>query len=705
MRFTLLLLSLMLLPLQLLAESLCDSLNKDLKELQKAESSLAHPESGEKLLLLQDQYDAAVADYTIYKGIDDLRTAYFKFNEDVTSLNLGSDTSKDNQILSYLKNFINDLVGTNSNPKMGDLRRFREDLRNGMSATAGILVMEDLIDRLFVNESLQEKLTNQNLSYSSDEFLTELKIQCDRKDKNGSAYEKSSLCQELFTKDAKGTLSNASDGHARQMTVGFFEAYKALLRGEKTEAVKQKLSDYKRTLMAQMPKSSFMQKQLQLVRDVDLQLDKSFQGYREGLKVDPNLSISPNEMAAIMDNVKKFSAEMDALSTSNDRLIGAKERDAIKSATRDSRIKTQFGNLQEVIDSLASKVDKTQDDLISALMGNYEINRARRALAAQVPLDGVRERNPEDEFRKAFNSLGIPSCKDMTFHQSAQERTKHRDSLYQCLSDMNKVSNTSIAQKIKEAKDKVNQLKNKISAIEKTPDYKSFNFLKRATIHSLRTNCKQFQEKKCRPEEQSSVLLDGEKNLSYLTNSMGEILSLYDKDQVKEGGLSTKEVRERSEYCRDTYYSSLASTICRSADIHEQMVTSNKTYRFTEGHDGMKSNPELRPSNTEIWISAAKTPIQNMVPFLLQYRNTNATIGPATNYAKQVKAYNYVTTEYWKNYYEKFPTVGIWGTSSLYPTYYNPLGTTTFNYGSTNSYYGSTLSPTYYSSTGFNFSN
>lgn len=703
MKYSLILIALLLVNLQIQAATLCEDLEKDLKALQTAESTIAHPKSGDKLVSLQDKYDSAIADYTIYKGIDDLRSSYFKFNEDVTSLNLGNKPHGDNQVMSYLKNFVTNLFGANKSPKVREIQRFRDELRSGMTATAGILVMEDLIDQLFVNESLQQKLTNQNLSYSGDEFLTEVKIQCDRKVDGKSAYDRSPLCQELFVKDTKGTLSYAQEGQSKRMVLGFFDAYKALLRGEKSDTVKQKLEDYKKTLLAQMPKSSYMQKQLKMVQNVDGQLEKSFNQYQSALRTNPNQTVSSSDMSLIMTQVKSFTSEMEKLSLDNQRLLGAKERDAIISATRDAKIKGQFGNIQEVVDSLAASTDKTQDNLISAMMGNHEVNRARRALAAQVPLDGIRTRNPEDEFKNAFNSLGIPSCKDMTFYQSAADRLKHRDALYKCLSDMNKTSNASIAEKIKTAKDKAQAIKQQIKEVEDLDDFKNYSYLKNATIRSIRTNCKSLQEKSCRPEEQNSVLLDGEQHLSYLTNSVGEILSLYDASEAKSGGLSTKEMRERADYCRDTHFSSLAPTVCRSAQTHEQMELVNKSYHFSDDAHGMKSDRTSKASNTEIWLSASKAPIQSMVPFLLQYRNTSTNIGYATEYAKQQKAYNYVMTEYWKDYYEKFPSVGMWGTSSLYPTYYSPLTSTSFNYGS-NLYYGTT-GTSYSTLSGYNFSN
>ncbi len=688
----------MIVPLQ--AEPICQALEKDLKALQKAEANFAHPSTNEKILTLQDQYDQAMAEYTIYKGIEDLKTAYLKFNEDVTTLNLAHKKDGENQAISYIKNFVSNLFGENKSPKMKELQQFRSDLRDGMTATAGILVMEDLIDRLFVNESLQKKLMAQNLSYSGDEFLTEIKIQCDRIDAGKSAYESSPLCQELFSKDQKGNLSYAQDGHSKKMVLGFFDAYKALLRGDDKTQIKQKLSNYKKTLLSQMPKSSYMQQQLQLVKNVDKKLEDKFETYRQKAKTNPNQSLSARDIEDIKDQVQNFTGEMNKLSQDNTRLLGAKERDGIINATKESRIKAQFGNLQEVIDGLAAKTDQTQDQLIAAMMGNFEINKARRAIAAQSDNKDISERKPEDEYRQAFNSLGVASCKGMTFYETASDRQKNREALYQCLSDLNKATNTPISEKIVAAKNRANEIKNKIKAIEKNTDYQSFNYLKKATIRSLRTNCNSFKEKNCRPEGQDSVLLDREQNLTYLTNSVGEIVALFDQEEIKSGSLSNKELRERVEYCRDTFYSSLAPTVCKSASKFEKNELVNKSFHFSEDAHGMKSDPMPRPSNTEIWISAAKTPVQNMVPFFLQYRNTNTSISYATDYAKQQKAYNYVMTEYWKEYYEKFPSTGIWGNSSLYPTYYNPLNSTVFNYGST-SYFGTSGS----SFTGFNFSN
>lgn len=696
--FTLVLLLMLGLPLY--AANLCDSLERDLKALQKAESNFVHPQSGEKILTLQDQYDQAIAEYTIYKGIDELRSSYLKFNDDVSSLNLGHKPEGENQVISSIKDFFSNLFAVNKNPKIRELQQFRQDIREGMTATAGILVMEDLIDQLFVNESLQKKLTSQNLNYSGDEFLTELKIQCDRTDGGKNAYDQSPLCQEVFTKDQKGNLSLDQQGHSRKMVLGFFDAYKALLRGGNKDEVKSKLADYKKTLLAQMPKSAIMQKQLQLVKNVDKQLESKFENYRQKARTNPNQSLSSSDLAEIRAQVQTFTGEMSKLSADNYRLLGAKEREATAKATRESRIKTQFGNLQEVIDGLAQSTDQTQDQLISSMMGNYEINKARKAIATQLENNLIEERKPEDEYRKAFDSLGVASCKGMTFYADQAKRLAARDSLYLCLSDLNKATNTPISEKIVSAKNRADELKRKIKDIEKDKDYNSFNYLKKATLRSIRTNCSSLKEKNCRPEGQNSVLLDREQNLTYLTNSMGEIISLFDDADVKSGSLSSKEMRERATYCQDKEYSALAPTICKTAQTFEKQELVNSSFHFSEDTRGMKSDPMPRPTNTEIWISAAKTPVQSMVPFLLQYRNTNTAISYATEYGKQQKAYNYVMTEYWKEYYQKFPAVGLWGTSNLYPTYYNPLNTSYFNYGST-SYFGASGS----SFTGFNFSN
>ncbi len=672
----------------------CTKMKGELDKLQKSELSLTSDTSGRNLIALQKAYDAAIAEYTIYKGIEDLRNSYLKFNKEVTGLDLGDKKSSDG--LSMIQNFFKGIFGGKPPQKLKDIQEFRQEIRDGMTATAGILVMEDLLDQIMDNKnSLQVYLDENNMRTSEDDFLSAVKTRCDMKDN----MEASSLCKELFKISTKGTnkgqIVDGDNSHAREMVLGFYNTYKVLLKNsDDKKAVKSSLADYKKTLLTNLPKSGYMKDQLEVAKKVDENIGKRFDTYRTDLKTNPEAPIPDQDVASIMTDVKEFFNGIGGLSKRNDQLLGKSEKDALEASTTSAVFKDKFGDISELINDMGKGVDGKHQELINKMLAYQNLSEKRHNLAFGHRLDEDYEETTAPEmYQKLFGELGefAQECGHVSYSSSIKHRKEERGILYKCLDALGKLGKDDpIAKRISAAKKRADENLAEIKKIENSDAHENLNFLKHVIADNYKNTCRGGAIETCVPDNYRQGIFSQEFKLNFLVDDAQNVIADLDTGLQK---FDPKSKHSRLvKLCEDTYYSSMSSVACKPTLNFEKTKMITEEFRFDEGigdKSGMRVDPKMAPTTAGMIVDSLNQPVNEFANFFMQYQWTDNTVGYLQNQAMAKKTYNYAMEKQWEQWYGN-PMVQAWGVNGMYPNFYNPLTSTTFGYGSTGTYFGST---------------
>lgn len=683
----------------------CQKMLTELSELQEKEMEITG-ENGKKLIELQGDYDKTIANYTIYKGIDELRNNYLEFNDEVSRLNLGDKKEEDE--FSTIKNFYSTLFGEPTSEKIKDLQDFRQDIRDGMSATAGILQMEEMLDHMMDDQSkgsLQKYITKKGMNFDGKQFITSRIEDCDEiildefeNPTEKKLYSESELCQGLFELNEKADLVE-KDGTAREMVIGFFDTYKIIKKnsGDK-EKVMESLKDYKSNLLRNMPNSGHIKEQLALVKLVDEQVGLKFDNYRTTLKTNPNYQIPKEELKVIMSDVGTYFEKNSELSQENDALLGAKERAELKKSTVEAKFKSKFGDISSIINDLGKDVDKKHADIIGQMLGHRNMTKKRRELAYQYDLEsnyGNKNVEAADMYNELFNELGTfegaSICGEVNYTKDIAIRKLKRDKLYKCLKSLGEITeNDPISERISLEKKQSADLLSKIKEIEGTSSYENINFLKEVTADNYKRSCGGKEEKQCKPQNYREGFLSDAETVTFLLDDTEQIIADLGKG-LKNINDDDKQKR-LEELCEDKDLAKLAASSCRPASTFKITKEMLNDFRFSDGigkRDGHKSSPEKAPSNIELFVDSMDRPINEISNFYSSYSSVNDNIDYMTNQAIGKKTYNYAMEQRWEQWYNN-PTAQTYGVGGMFPNFYNPYTTNTFGYGSTGMYFGNT---------------